>query len=32
MMNTIQKVAHKVVSSIANDLRYNTLTNTVGIG
>lgn len=30
-MNTIQKVAHRVVSSIANDLRDNTLTNTVGV-
>uniref|UniRef100_A0A7C5V5W8 Uncharacterized protein n=1 Tax=Caldicellulosiruptor owensensis TaxID=55205 RepID=A0A7C5V5W8_9FIRM len=30
-MNNIQKVAHHLVSSIANDLRENTLTNTVSI-
>lgn len=30
-MNSIQKVAHHIVSSIANDLRENTLTNIVSI-
>jgi len=30
-MNSIQKIAHHIVSSIANDLRENTLTNIVSI-
>lgn len=30
-MNTIQRVAHHVVRSVANDLRENTLTNLVSI-
>lgn len=30
-MNVVQKVAHGVVSSVANDLRDNTLTNAVGV-
>lgn len=30
-MNSIQKIAHHVVSSVANDLRENTLTNIVSI-
>ncbi|MGG3937286.1 hypothetical protein [Anoxybacillus kestanbolensis] len=30
-MNSLQKVAHRVVSSVANDLRDNTLTNLVSI-
>ena len=29
--NYFQKVAHRVVSSIANDLRENTLTNAISI-
>lgn len=31
-MNWLQKVAHSVVSSVANDLRDNTLTNAVSMG